>query len=255
MVVEVVAGLLAGSIALLSDAAHMLTDAASIALALVAAGLAARPATGQFTFGWRRAEVLSAAVNGAALLVLGVVLGVGAVQRLFGEPEVDGGVVLAGPSGARSTSRALARTCSPTSRLAGGDRGRRGRARRRQRAGRPLAALVVVGLMLRSGTGLLRSAGRILLEATPAGLDTEQVGMAMAREKGVSEVHDLHLGGHLGLPGARRPRDGPARRGPRGARRLQRMLTERFDVRRVTLQVEHGTRHDHAPLQISPSAR
>ena len=74
MVLEVVAGLLAGSLALLSDAAHMLTDAAAIAIALWAAGLAARPAAGRFTFGLGRAEVLSAQANGATLLVLAGVI-------------------------------------------------------------------------------------------------------------------------------------------------------------------------------------
>ena len=74
MVVEVVAGLLADSLALLSDAAHMLTDAGAIALALVAARLAARPPGGRFTFGLGRAEILSAQINGAALLVLAGVI-------------------------------------------------------------------------------------------------------------------------------------------------------------------------------------
>ena len=95
MVAEVVAGLLAGSLALLSDAAHMLTDAAALALALVAARLAARPPSARFTFGLGRAEVLSAQVNGAALLVLGGVIAIEAVQRFTAPPEVEGGVVLA----------------------------------------------------------------------------------------------------------------------------------------------------------------
>src|SRR6478735_8034434 len=95
MVTEVVAGLLADSLALLSDAAHMLTDAGSLALALVAARLAARPPTGRFTFGLGRAEILSAQVNGAALLVLAGVIAVAAIQRLFSPPDVDGAFVVA----------------------------------------------------------------------------------------------------------------------------------------------------------------
>ncbi|MGH2968355.1 MAG: cation diffusion facilitator family transporter, partial [Solirubrobacteraceae bacterium] len=94
MVAEVVAGLLAGSLALLSDAAHMLTDAASLTLALVAARLAARPPSERFTFGLGRAEVLSAQVNGAALLVLAGVIAIEAVQRVSSPPEVEGAVVL-----------------------------------------------------------------------------------------------------------------------------------------------------------------
>ena len=132
MLVEVVAGLLAGSLALLSDAAHMLTDAGAIGLALAAAAVAARPPSGRFTFGLGRAEILSAQANGATLLVLAGVIGFDAVHRLFDPPDVEGGIVLAvGLLGAavnvgaawalaraerrRSTSRAPARTCSPTS--------------------------------------------------------------------------------------------------------------------------------------------
>src|SRR5829696_1243191 len=95
MVAEVAAGLIAGSLALLSDAAHMLTDAGSLTLALVAARLAARPPSGRFTFGLGRAEVLSAQVNGAALLVLAGVIAIEALQRFSSPPEVKGGVVLA----------------------------------------------------------------------------------------------------------------------------------------------------------------
>src|SRR4051794_41666701 len=92
---ETAAGLIAGSLALLSDAAHMLTDAGSLTLALVAARLAARPPSGRFTFGLGRAEILSAQVNGAALLVLAGVIAVAAIQRLSSPPDVDGGFVLA----------------------------------------------------------------------------------------------------------------------------------------------------------------
>src|SRR5207237_53727 len=95
MVVEVVAGVLASSLALLSDAAHMLTDAGAIALALVAARLAARPARGRFTFGLGRAEILSAQVNGGALLVLAGVIAVEAIARLSNPSDADGAFVLA----------------------------------------------------------------------------------------------------------------------------------------------------------------
>src|SRR3954468_24999260 len=94
MVVEVVAGILASSLALLSDAAHMLTDAGALALALVAMRLARRPAAGAYTFGLRRAEILSAQFNGATLLVLGVLICVEGVRRIADPPAVEGGVVL-----------------------------------------------------------------------------------------------------------------------------------------------------------------
>src|SRR5215208_4774747 len=92
---EIVAGLLADSLVLLSDAAHMLTDAGAIALSLVALRLARRPAAGNLTYGLRRAEVLSAQANGATLLVLGALIAYEAVRRLVDPTSVDGGVVMA----------------------------------------------------------------------------------------------------------------------------------------------------------------
>ncbi|MFC2758034.1 cation diffusion facilitator family transporter, partial [Propionibacterium acidifaciens] len=89
MLAEVVIALLTGSLALLSDAGHMLTDAASIAIALWAAGLAVRPPRGPMTFGWRRAEIISAMVNGVSLLVVALVVLVEAVRRLVDPPQVD----------------------------------------------------------------------------------------------------------------------------------------------------------------------
>src|SRR6478735_7636124 len=93
MAAEVVVGLLVDSLALLADAGHMLTDAAAIGLALVAMRLAARPASGAYTFGLKRAEILSAQVNGLTLVVLVVVFVVEAVRRLINPPDVDGGAV------------------------------------------------------------------------------------------------------------------------------------------------------------------
>src|SRR3954447_20939763 len=95
MAVEIAAGVLAHSLALLSDAAHMLTDAAALALALVAARLALRPAGGAMTYGLRRTEILSAQFNGATLLVLGLLIVFEGIQRLVSPPPVLGGVVLA----------------------------------------------------------------------------------------------------------------------------------------------------------------
>src|SRR5690242_11528572 len=94
MLLEVVAGVLASSLALLSDAAHMLTDAVALAMSLAAARLAQRPATGAMTYGLGRAEILSAQANGVTLLVLGVLIIVDAIQRLVSPPEVHGVTVL-----------------------------------------------------------------------------------------------------------------------------------------------------------------
>ncbi|HEY6637220.1 MAG TPA: cation diffusion facilitator family transporter, partial [Solirubrobacterales bacterium] len=94
MVAEVAAGILASSLALISDAGHMLTDAVAIGLALAALRLAERPPAGSFTYGLRRAEILSAQVNGITLLLLGVLIVYEGIRRLIEPPDVEGGIVL-----------------------------------------------------------------------------------------------------------------------------------------------------------------
>jgi cobalt-zinc-cadmium efflux system protein len=271
MVVEVVGGLLASSLALLSDAAHMLTDAAAIGLALVAARLAARPASGRFTFGFGRAEILSAQVNGAALLVLAGVIAIEAIRRLFHPPEVDGAFVVAvGLVGAvvnvaaawalgRAERQSLnvegarqhvltdlyaslaAATAGAIVLIAGYDRAD------------GIAALFVSALMLRSGWGLLRESGRVLLEAAPAGMDPQAIGEAMAREPGVVEVHDLHVwevtSGFPALAAHVIVKPGDDCHAMR--RRLQHVLTDRFGIDHVTLQVDHATETGRL-LEIEP---
>jgi cobalt-zinc-cadmium efflux system protein len=259
MGVEVAAGLLAGSLALLSDAAHMLTDAASLGLALVAARLAARPAAGAFTFGFGRAEILSAQLNGAALFLLAGVIAVEGVRRLGSPPDVEGTIVIAvGVAGAIvnvAAFWALSRSERQSLNVAG--------ARAHVladlygslaaivagvviAAGGPLqvdaiAALTVAAVMLRSGWSLLRASARVLLEAAPPGIDPEEVGMALASHRGVVEVHDLHvwevtsgfpaLAAHVVVA----PDDDC-----HGCRReLQELLRERFGIRHTTLQVDH----------------
>jgi cobalt-zinc-cadmium efflux system protein len=261
MVVEVVAGLVAGSLALLSDAAHMLTDAGALGLALVAAGLAARPAKGNFTFGFGRAEILSAQVNGAGLLVLAGVLAVSAIGRLSDPPDVEGGIVLiVGAAGALvnvaaawSLSRAerrslnvegahahvLADLFGSIAALAAGaiilltD----------WRAADPIAALLVVALMLRSGWSLLRDSGRVLLEGAPQGIDPDAVGRALASHPGIVEVHDLHLWEvTTGFPALAAHVVVAPEEDCHGRRReLQALLGERFGIQHVTLQVDHAT--------------
>jgi len=262
MVVEIVGGLLASSLALLSDAGHMLTDAGAIGLALVAARLAARPAGGRFTFGLGRAEILSAQVNGATLLVLAGVIAVAAIQRLFAPPDVDGAfVVVVGLVGAavnvaaawalgRAERRSLnvegarqhvltdlyaslaAVAAGAVVLLTGFDRAD------------GIAALFVAALMLRSGWSLLRDSGRILLEAAPEGMDPQAIGRAMAAEPGVVEVHDLHIwevtSGFPALAAHVLVRPGDDCHGVR--RQLQRMLADRFAIDHVTLQVDHAAR-------------
>jgi cobalt-zinc-cadmium efflux system protein len=260
MAVEVVAGILADSLALLSDAAHMLTDAGAIAVSLLALRLAARPAAGSLTFGLRRAEALSAQANGGALLVLAGLIFYEAIRRLVTPLDAGGWTMLAVALGGTVVNLVA------TAQL--------GRANRANMAvegsyqhlltdlfaftatavagaiilatgftrADPLASLVVVALMLRSSYGLLRESGRVLLEAAPAGMDVEAIGLALAADPRVSSVHDLHVW-ELGTDFPALSAHVLVRQGDdcHAVRRdLERLLRERFDLRHTTLQVEHA---------------
>jgi cobalt-zinc-cadmium efflux system protein len=271
MVVELVAGILADSLALLSDAAHMLTDAGAIAIALYAAGLAARPAAGRFTFGLGRAEILSAQANGATLLVLAGVIAVEAVRRLWSVPEVDGGFVLVvglvgacanlgaaaalGKAERRSLNVEGARVHVLTdlfASLAAATAGAVVLATGFDQAD-AIASLLVAALMLRSGWLLLRDAGRVLLEGAPEGVDPQAVGRALAAYPGVVEVHDLHVwevtSGFPALAAHVLVKPGDDCHGVR--RSLQAMVDERFGIEHVTLQVDHAPAGDRL-LEIEP---
>ena len=272
MVAEVVAGVMADSLALLSDAAHMLTDAGAIALALFAARLARRPASGGFTFGFRRAEILSAQLNGATLVGLAVLIVLEAIQRLVDPPEVAGLAVLVVAIVGIAVNLAATRV------LAGADRSSLNVEGAFQHVLTDLfafiataiagavvlltdfsradgiAALVVAALMLRSGYGLLRDSGRVLLEAAPRDLDPEEIGNLLAAQSHVVEVHDLHVwevtSGFPAISAHVTVRAGCDTQAHR--RELAELLRERFQISHSTLQVE--TRHE-GPLTIQPLER
>ncbi|NUR88983.1 MAG: cation transporter, partial [Nonomuraea sp.] len=211
MLGEVVVGLVAQSLALLSDAAHMLTDAASIVLALVAMRLAARPPQGGFTYGLKRAEILSAQANGLTLLLLALWLGYEAITRLFEPPEVAGSLVLVTALVGVVVNLAAAWCISRANRsslnvegafqhilndlfafiataIAGGVILLTG-----FRQADAIASLIVVVLMLKAGVGLVRESGRIFLEASPAHVDPDALGAELAASPRVVQVHDLHV--------------------------------------------------------------
>jgi cobalt-zinc-cadmium efflux system protein len=211
MVVEVVVGLSAGSLALLSDAAHMLTDAAAIALALIAARMADRPPAGGYTYGLKRAEILSAQANGLSLLLLAAWIGYEGVRRILDPGPVDGGPVLVTAIlgiGVNLLTAAVLRRANRASLnvegafqhvvadlaasiatvvaavailLTGFERAD------------AIASLLVALLMVRSGLRLVRDSGRIFLEAAPVGVDPAALGGDLVRVPGVVEVHDLHV--------------------------------------------------------------
>ncbi|QWC86866.1 cation diffusion facilitator family transporter [Nocardioidaceae bacterium] len=210
LVVEVVGAIVSGSLALLADAAHMLTDALGLTMGLLAAVLVTRPSTSQRTWGWHRAEVLGAAAQAGLLLVVGGYVLVEAVRRLFSPEEVAptamivfgavglvgniiGLLVLAGGRGDNLNMRAAflevandalgsvavlvaAATVATTGFL---------------RAD-AIASLVIAALILPRAVRLLRETGHILLEATPAGLDLDAVRDRLLAMEHVHEVHDLH---------------------------------------------------------------
>lgn len=187
MAAEVVVGVMANSIALISDAGHMLTDAASIALALMAMTMAARPARGAYTFGWKRAEILSAAVNGLTFVLLVAYFVYEGVRRLIEPPEVKGllvlGTALVGIAVNAAAAWLIARADRSSLNVEGAFQhilndmyafiatAIAGAVVWLTGWGRAdaIAALVVAALMARSAYGLLRDAGRILFEAAPPG--------------------------------------------------------------------------------------
>ncbi|GLZ79692.1 putative cation transporter [Actinorhabdospora filicis] len=211
MAAEVVVGVVSGSLALLSDAAHMLTDAASIVLALIAIRLAARPPAGGYTYGLKRAEILSAQANGLTLLLLAGWLVYEAIERLIDPPEVAGGLVLVTALVGIVVNLAAAWALSRANRTSLNVEGAfqhiltdlfafigtavaglvmvlTGFAR-----ADAIASLFVAALMIKAGIGLVAASGRILLEAAPAGIDPAALGRHLAEMPQVVEVHDLHV--------------------------------------------------------------
>jgi cobalt-zinc-cadmium efflux system protein len=259
MAAEVVVGLAAGSLALISDAAHMLTDAAAIALALVAIRLSARPPAGGFTYGLKRVEILSAQANGITLLLLAVYFVYESIHRLLNPPEVEGGLVLGTALVGIAVNIAATWLISKANRsslniegafqhllndlfafiatavaglvvvLTGFTRAD------------AIAALIVAALMLKAGVGLVRDSGRIFLEAAPAGLDPTALGAELAGVPGVVELHDLHVweitSGEPAASAHILVREGLDCH--RIRIEVEALLAERHQVTHATLQVDH----------------
>jgi len=271
---EVAFGIVAGSLALLADAGHMVSDAAALGLALVAATAASRPARGRWTFGFRRLEILAAQANGLTLLLVGIWVLYAAVRRLVSPPEVRGGIVLiVALSGvavnvlatallARASRESLnvrgvflhvatdAAAFAATA-VAGGLILATGWDRFD-----PLASLVVAALMIWGSAGLLRESTRIFMEAAPAGIDPDEVGRAIVAEPGVVEVHDLHVwtvtSGFPTLSAHVLVEPGGDCHGVR--RSLERMLERRFGLGHTTLQVDHVRAPGAVPVEIQTSS-
>src|SRR5882757_1755916 len=277
LVAEVVVGVLANSLALLSDAAHMLTDAASIVLALIAMRLSARPARGIFTYGLRRTEILSAQANGLTLLLLSVWLTYEAIRRLIDPGPVAGGLVLITAGVGIVVNVAAAWAISKANRSSLNIEGAfqhiltdlygfiatavaglvvllTGFAR-----ADAIASLVVVVLMVRAGVGLVRDAGRIFLEAAPSGVDPDSLGDRLVALPNVNEVHDLHVwqitSGQTALSAHVLVEVGTDCHGLR--RDLEQLLADDYSITHTTLQVDHAVRPSEptpADAQLLPLA-
>jgi cobalt-zinc-cadmium efflux system protein len=259
MAVEVVFGILASSLALLSDAAHMLTDAGALALALVALRLAARPAKGAMTYGLKRTEILSAQFNGATLLVLGLLIVYEGIRRLIEPPTVEGGIVLV------VALVGVVVNVIATVALYGADRTSLNVEGAYQHVLTDLAAFIataiagavilttgwdradgvaslfVAAVMLRAAWGLLRDSGRIFLEAAPRGIDVGAVGAAMIGVDGITEVHDLHVWEVTsGFPAlSAHVLVGTEDDCHQARKDLEVVLHDRFGIEHTTLQVDH----------------
>jgi cobalt-zinc-cadmium efflux system protein len=255
--VEVAGGLAGGSLALLADAGHMLTDVAALGLALFAGWMATRPARGRRTFGWQRAEILAALANGLVLALIAAATIFEAVRRLSDPPDVAGGITLAVAvvglvfnlmsgavlmrSGSGLNVRAATRHVLADAAASFGvivaavlilafD----------WQAADPIASLVIAVLILTSAWAIVREAVDVLLEAAPAGIDVERMGQAMAHVDGVVEVHDLHVwtvtsgfaavAAHMTVEPSAEP--------SLVRRRTAEMLRIHFGVEHSTLQVE-----------------
>jgi cobalt-zinc-cadmium efflux system protein len=263
MVGEVTAGVVAHSLALLSDAAHMLTDAAAIGLAIVTTKIAGRPARGGYTYGLRRLEILSAQANGITLVLLAVWLAYEAIRRLITPHPVGGAlmltVALVGVAVNVAASLLLARANASSDRRSLNMEGAVAHvltdlyafaatavaaiiilAAGFSRAD-PIATLVVVALMLRAGSGLIRESGRIFLEAAPADIDPGALGAAMVARPHVAEVHDLHVWAiTTGMPAASAHVLVEPRQDCHAVRAdLEALLARDYGISHLTLQVDH----------------
>ena len=263
VVAEVLGGLLTGSLALLADAGHMLSDALSLGIALFAVWLAGRPATPNRSFGYKRAEILAALFNGATLVAISIWIFVEAYGRFFEPPEILGGWMLAVAALGLVVNVAgvmiLWRSGGESLNLQGALR--HVMADVLGSVGAIAAALVILAtgwwyadpiisvliglLVLGSSWRLVRDSIDILLEGTPPGIEAGEVGRSMAGVPGVSEVHDLHvwtitsgfpaLAAHV-LVG--RNEDCHARR-----RDLEEVLACEYGIKHTTLQVDHVGDH------------
>lgn len=274
LVAEAVGGVLTGSLAVLADAGHVLSDVGAIGLALFAAALAARPAGARMTFGYQRSEILAALVNGLLLVVVAIVVAWEAIGRLGDPPSIEAGGVLGlgllGLAGNVAATLVLARgeradvnlegvlrhsladalgsigvVVAGVVVLAGGSA-----------IVDPIAGLAIAVLILLSSWRLIKEPLDVLMEAAPAGIDVDAAGEAICAEEGVRSVHELHIWTVTSGFGALAAHVVVASDCDRDLvrRRIELLLHERFGIDHTTLQMEEqapeGLLHvENAPRQ------
>jgi len=272
LLAEAVGGILTGSLAVLADAGHVLSDTGAIALALFAATLAGRPAGGRMTFGYQRSEILAALVNGLLLVAVAIVIGYAAVGRLGDPPEIEGGGVLAlGLLG-------LAGNVVATVVLARGERAdvnlegvlRHSAADALGSIGVIVAGAVILAggstivdpivgigisvLILLSSWRLIKEPIDVLMEAAPQGVDVDAAGAAICAEEGVRSVHDLHIWTVTSGFGALAAHVVVAGDCDRDLvrRRIELLLHERFGIDHTTLQMEEQAPEELLRVENAP---
>jgi cobalt-zinc-cadmium efflux system protein len=258
-IVEIVGGLLTDSLALLADAAHMLSDNLALSLALVALWLAGRPSTPQRSFGYQRAEILAALANGVILVLLAIWIFVEAWGRLMDPPQVlagwvaviavaglvvnvaAAGILTRGGHDTLNTQAALRHVVADALGSAGVLVAAFVILVTGWRYADPLAGALIAFLVLASSWTVLRDSVQILLEGAPPGLDARELGRRLAESPGVAEVHDLHVwtitSGFPALAAhvlVERGDDCHARR-----REIEELLRREYGIEHTTLQVDH----------------
>jgi cobalt-zinc-cadmium efflux system protein len=269
LLAEVVGGYLSNSLALLADAGHMLTDVLAIGLAYMALGFATRPPTARKTYGWYRLEVLAALINGVTLVVMSLFIFWEAYERLLEPPEVSTGTMLAvasiglvanafglfflhGHGGSLNMRGAylhvLGDLLSSVAVVAGGvfmaftgiylvD---------------PILSVLIGIIIIFSAYRLLRESVDVLLEATPRGMELEEVGNAIAQVEGVIGVHDLHVwcltSGLNALSCHVEVRTDTLAASDALLGRINEMLRGRFSITHTTIQMESEDYSRSAPI-------
>lgn len=271
-IAEAVGGFLTGSLAVLADAGHLLSDVGSIVLALIAARLASMPAAGQRTFGYQRSEVLAALVNGLLLVAVSIAIAIAAVGRFSDPPGIDGWGVLAlgalGLAGNLAAALVLARGQRQDINLEGVLRHSAADALGSLGvlvAGAwvllggspvvdPIVGLLIAALVLASSWRLIKEPFDVLMESAPADIDVRAVGQTICREDGVRSVHDLHVWTVTSGFGAIAAHVVVAEGADRDLirRRLELTLREQFGIEHTTLQMEEEASQDLLRVENAP---